>query len=92
MQFSKTTGRIKEAIDALPVANEYDDKEEAAALKDKSDCVHADAKVNEEPLPSAMMTKSRILSGLNALISDTPVKEAKLKGKTEALSSNRNSE
>lgn len=36
-KFSKTAGRIKEAIANLPVATEHDDRDEAAALKDESE-------------------------------------------------------
>ncbi|KAL8551931.1 hypothetical protein ACS0TY_000831 [Phlomoides rotata] len=78
--FSKATGRIKEAISALPVATKDDDMDEAAALKDETEAVNADAQENastesraeeEEPDPF----------GLDALISNAPKKEDKSKGK-----------
>ncbi|KAG6430258.1 hypothetical protein SASPL_108321 [Salvia splendens] len=84
-RFSKATGRIKEAISALPVATKEDDMEEAAAFKDETEEMNADAQlrngghVEEEPDPF----------GLDALISNTPAKEEKLNGKKEPSSNNR---
>ncbi|KAG8377838.1 hypothetical protein BUALT_Bualt08G0075200 [Buddleja alternifolia] len=73
--FSKSTGRIKEAISSLPVATEDDDIEEAVALKGEiTEVASADAEENKEEEPDPF--------GLDALIS----KDEKSKSKKEALS------
>ncbi|XP_057778739.1 uncharacterized protein LOC130997433 [Salvia miltiorrhiza] len=82
--FSKATGRIKEAISALPVATKEDDMEEAAAFKDETEEANADAQLKkegneEEPDPF----------GLDALISNAPAKEEKSNGKKESSSHSR---
>ncbi|KAH6762649.1 nucleolar/coiled-body phosphoprotein [Perilla frutescens var. hirtella] len=68
--FSKATGRIKEAISALPVATKEDDMEEAVAFKDETT---SEGQVEEESDPF----------GLDALISNAPAKEEKMNGKKE---------
>ncbi|KAH6802402.1 nucleolar/coiled-body phosphoprotein [Perilla frutescens var. frutescens] len=68
--FSKATGRIKEAISALPVATKEDDMEEAVAFKDETT---SEGQVEEESDPF----------GLDALISNAPPIEEKMNGKKE---------
>lgn len=76
LQFSKATGRIKEAISALPVATKEDDIEEAAAFKEETEEVNADAPVKEE----GCVEEEADPFGLDALISN---------GKKEASSNSR---
>lgn len=81
-QFSKATGRIKEAISSLPVASKEDDMEEAAAFKEENKEVEKEISApicEEEPDPF----------GLDALISSAPAKEDKSNGKKESLSNSR---
>lgn len=69
------------------MATKDDDMDEAEALKDETEAVNADAQENattesraeEEPDPF----------GLDALISNAPKKEDKLKGKKDSLSNSR---
>lgn len=94
--FSKTTGKIKEAISALPVANEDDDKEEASALEDEIANASADAQVDKEFLPSMRSCSPSwgehgpVRS--NALMSNDSLKEEELEGKKASFCGRNNKE
>ncbi|KAL0303710.1 UNVERIFIED_CONTAM: hypothetical protein Sradi_6239100 [Sesamum radiatum] len=91
--FSKATGRIKEAISALPVATKDDDVEEAVALKDDTEEVNSEGQVNngrDSPATLAGHEEEQIDPfGLDALISDAPKKDEKSKGKKDSLPHNK---
>lgn len=93
IQFSKATGRIKEAISALPVATKDDDIEEAVALKDETEEVNSDGQVNKGRSSPATFDGDEEEQpdpfGLDALISNAPKKEEKSKGKKEPLAHNK---
>ncbi|XP_051133466.1 uncharacterized protein LOC127253078 isoform X2 [Andrographis paniculata] len=82
--FSKATGRIKEAISALPFSNKDDDVEEATALEDEIDDASADAQLNKEPSPVRSHghdEEELDPFGLDALISNAPTKAEKREAK-----------
>ncbi|KAK4385432.1 hypothetical protein Sango_2667200 [Sesamum angolense] len=91
--FSKATGRIKEAISALPVATKDDDVEEAAALKEDMEEVNSEGLVtngHNSPATLVGLEKEQLDPfGLDALISDAPKKEEKSKGKKDSLPHNK---
>lgn len=92
--FSKTSGRIKEAILQLPVATNDDDLEEAGALKDT---VAGDAdNQTEEEMPSVPTSeKSKEESdpfGLDALIPKNLKKDEKTRGKKDGAAKFRKEE
>ncbi|KAL0299166.1 UNVERIFIED_CONTAM: hypothetical protein Sradi_6576400 [Sesamum radiatum] len=91
--FSKATGRIKEAISALPVATKDDDVEEAAALKEDMEEVNSEGLVtNGHNSPATLgghEEEQLDPFGLDALISDAPKKEEKSKGKKDSLPHNK---
>ncbi|KAK4369805.1 hypothetical protein RND71_009280 [Anisodus tanguticus] len=73
VQFSKATGRIKEAISNLPVATEDDDGDEAAALKEKTEAVNDEAQTDNKEESDPF--------GLDDLIPSTSKKDDKSKVK-----------
>ncbi|CAK9153046.1 unnamed protein product [Ilex paraguariensis] len=87
-RFSKTSGKIKEAISNLPVATKDDDTEEAATLKDETDTVDADNRTKQDTYLVATFGGDRMEEfdpfGLDALIPSTSKKDEKTKGKKEA--------
>ncbi|KAL0317166.1 UNVERIFIED_CONTAM: hypothetical protein Sangu_2130900 [Sesamum angustifolium] len=91
--FSKASGRIKEAISALPVATKDDDVEEAAALKEDMEEVNSEGLVtNGHNSPATLgghEEEQLDPFGLDALISDAPKKEEKSKGKKDSLPHNK---
>ena len=87
IQFSKTAGRIKEAISNLPVATEDDDRDEAAALKDETELTDDDGQINQDvsfvaPTEEHKEEESDPF-GLNAFISTSVKKGEKPKGKKD---------
>lgn len=92
-QFSKATGRIKDAISSLPVATEDDDMEEAVNLKEEPKLVNADEKMNEVS-PHATSEQHEELDpfGLDRLITNTTKKDEKSKGKNEPLTRSKEDE
>ncbi|GMY20414.1 nucleolar/coiled-body phosphoprotein [Fagus crenata] len=85
--FSKTAGRIKEAISNLPVATEDDDRDEAAALKDETELTDDDGQINQDvsfvaPTEEHKEEESDPF-GLNAFISTSVKKGEKPKGKKD---------
>ncbi|KAL2549156.1 hypothetical protein Fot_10686 [Forsythia ovata] len=81
--FSKSTGRIKEAISSLPVASENDDMEEAVALKEELEVPSSDGQTNdEEPDPF----------GLDALMPNASKKDDNSREKIEAVTNSRKAE
>ena len=94
MKFSKTAGRIKDAISNLPVATEADDTEEAAALKDEKEST--DLPRNQE-LPSNDSSEGNNNKefdpfGLDALIPNATKKDEKYKGKKDVAAKIRKEE
>ncbi|KAK9292172.1 hypothetical protein L1049_020131 [Liquidambar formosana] len=94
--FSKTAGRIKEAISNLPVATEADDIEEAAALKDEIKVLDADDQEKQDKSlvtsPKANNKEETDPFGLDALIPGTIKKDEKPKGKKDAAAKIRKEE
>ncbi|XP_047983320.1 uncharacterized protein LOC125224025 [Salvia hispanica] len=86
--FSKATGRIKEAISALPVATKEDDIEEAAAFKDVTEKVNAEAQLKKE----GGVEEESDPFGLDALISNAPAKDEKSKKESSSHSGNEDDE
>lgn len=89
LQFSKTAGRIKEAISNLPVAAEDDDREEAAALKDETELTDEDGQTKQEMsfvAPSEENEGEEVSDpfGLDAFMSSSVNKGGKTKGKKDA--------
>ncbi len=87
IQFSKTAGRIKEAISNLPVATEDDDRGEAAALKDETELTDDNGQINQD-VPFVAPTEEHKEEesdpfGLNAFISTSVKKGEKPKGKKD---------
>lgn len=85
--FSKTAGRIKEAISNLPIATEDDDRDEAAALKDETELTDDDGQINQDvsfvaPTEEHKEEESDPF-GLNAFISTSVKKGEKPKGKKD---------
>uniref|UniRef100_A0A2N9EH38 Uncharacterized protein n=1 Tax=Fagus sylvatica TaxID=28930 RepID=A0A2N9EH38_FAGSY len=85
--FSKTAGRIKEAISNLPVATEDDDRGEAAALKDETELTDDNGQINQD-VPFVAPTEEHKEEesdpfGLNAFISTSVKKGEKPKGKKD---------
>lgn len=84
-QFSKATGRIKDAISTLPVATKEDDMEEAAAFKEEKEEANAGNQSKKENPASSSVDRVEDDAdpfGLDALIS----KEEKPNGKKESIS------
>lgn len=84
--FSKTAGRIKEAISDLPVSTEDDDREEAAAFKEEAEIATKDdqQKQNMAVVESTEETKMESDPfGLDALIPSTVKKDDRSKGKKD---------
>ncbi|KAG6437553.1 hypothetical protein SASPL_102472 [Salvia splendens] len=86
--FSKASGRIKEAISALPVATKEDDIEEAAAFKDVTEKVNAEAQLKKE----GGVEEESDPFGLDALISNAPAKDEKSKKESSSHSGNEDDE
>lgn len=89
LQFSKTAGRIKEAISNLPVAAEDDDREEAAALKDETELTDEDGQTKQEmsfvaPSEENEEEEESDPFGLDAFMSSSVNKGGKTKGKKDA--------
>ncbi|KAK7848959.1 hypothetical protein CFP56_003960 [Quercus suber] len=84
--FSKTAGRIKEAIANLPVATEDDDRDEEAALQDETESTDEDGALKPDVLVVVSAKEHLEESdpfGLNAMLS-TVVKKGFIKGKKDA--------
>ncbi|KAM4119653.1 hypothetical protein ACJW30_03G075400 [Castanea mollissima] len=84
--FSKTAGRIKEAIANLPVATEDDDRDEAAALQDETESTDEDGAMKQDVLvglPAEEHLEESDPFGLDAMLS-TVVKKGFIKGKKDA--------
>ncbi|KAI7981918.1 hypothetical protein LOK49_Contig7G00012 [Camellia lanceoleosa] len=85
VEFSKATGRIKEAILNLPVATKDEDMEEAAALQDKMEVAEVDSQIKPDASTSEGNDKDDSDPfGLDALIPRTLKKDEKTKGNREA--------
>ncbi|KAA8534632.1 hypothetical protein F0562_032109 [Nyssa sinensis] len=85
--FSRTAGRIKEAISNLPVATKDDDIEEAAALKGEAEVADAGSQMKQDPsfvASSVENNKELDPFGLDSLIPSTLKKDEKSKGKEAA--------
>lgn len=88
-QFSKASGRIKEAILNLPVATIDDDIEEAAALKDETKLEDVDNQKTVEKISSATTTSEENKKeesdpfGLDALIPSALKKDEKSKARKD---------
>ena len=88
-QFSKASGRIKEAILNLPVATNDDDIEEAAALKDETKMEDVDNQKTVEKFSSATTTSEGNKKeesdpfGLDALIPSALKKDEKSKARKD---------
>ncbi|XP_030960938.1 uncharacterized protein LOC115982469 [Quercus lobata] len=84
--FSKTAGRIKEAISILPVATEDDDTDESAALQDETESTDEDGAMKQDVLfgvPAEEHLEESDPFGLDAMLS-TVVKKGFIKGKKDA--------
>lgn len=94
--FSKTAGRVKEAISNLPIATEDDDIEEAASLKDEIETADNDDP-NKQDVSSVAQLEGNNKEdddpfGLDALIPSKVKKDVMVRGKKDAASKNGNDE
>nr|CAN80795.1 hypothetical protein VITISV_034274 [Vitis vinifera] len=95
-KFSKTAGRVKEAISNLPIATEDDDIEEAASLKDEIETADNDDP-NKQDVSSVAQLEGNNKEdddpfGLDALIPSKVKKDVMVRGKKDAASKNGNDE
>lgn len=83
LQFSKTAGRVKDAITGLPVATKDDDIEEAAALNNEAGKVDEHSKREEAQSADEAKENKKDDSdpfGLDALIPSMMKKDERAKG------------
>ncbi|KAG6647419.1 uncharacterized protein LOC122315989 isoform X2 [Carya illinoinensis] len=85
--FSKTAGRIKEAISNLPFATKIDDTDEAAALEEEMELTNGDAQIKHDMSFAAPAEENEEESdpfGLDAFMHSSVNKGEKTKGKKDA--------
>ncbi|KAG9155587.1 hypothetical protein Leryth_021201 [Lithospermum erythrorhizon] len=77
IEFSKATGKIKEAVVSLPVATEEDDIEEAADFKEQMELVSAGGGMEEKPSSEESKQRETDPFGLDVLLESTSKKDDK---------------